>query len=507
MSPALLRRDLEKWIPHPGDRLDSSELYLSRPLLFEPQTKPMPGRLYISGEVPPDDLALPYTSLLLYLTAAPHPSGAERTVNVVADFPLSHLFNLVQDLFDSYEQWDEDLRMLADFGMGVDAMLDSCAVKLRNPVFLHTSDFLIISHSTKASSIDFANSTEFNDLINVFKKDGSFLQLKNHREAFIIPARITGSQWMCQNFFDASSDFTFRMVCVGENNAFDNADMSIFMHFAEYVGREIKKTGLKSQLALLNKSTDRLRVLMKEVVFQNYHNLQNVSHSLEPFGWNTTHSYCVFSFHVTTSDIANNTFRVLCSQLEHLMPDSCAFEVGEELVAVSNMTKHGMSIDDLLHQIVYFVRDNFLKVGVSNVSLSLGGLHDYYQQSQIALQYTCSGSSSLWIAKFDNIAIHYILENCKGALPYVMVCSEKIMAMRAYDEAHSTEFYRTLKVFLQNQFNALQSSRELFIHRSTFIYRMERIRNQFHVNLDDPQSLLHVMITMQLLDEEETHPE
>jgi len=62
---------------------------------------------------------------------------------------------------------------------------------------------------------------------------------------------------------------------------------------------------------------------------------------------------------------------------------------------------------------------------------------------------------------------------------------------------------RTLEVYLKNHLNAVQSARELYIHRSTFLYRLERIRALLDSDLTDYDELLYLMISFYLLKEDQ----
>lgn len=55
-----------------------------------------------------------------------------------------------------------------------------------------------------------------------------------------------------------------------------------------------------------------------------------------------------------------------------------------------------------------------------------------------------------------------------------------------------TEYYRTLRVYLEENLNATQTARELYIHRSTLLYRLERIREILDSDLTDPDELLYL---------------
>ena len=80
------------------------------------------------------------------------------------------------------------------------------------------------------------------------------------------------------------------------------------------------------------------------------------------------------------------------------------------------------------------------------------------------------------------------------------MCSQKILGLRTFDGDHNTDYYNTLKLYVQNHLNAVQTAKQLYIHRSTFLYRMEKIKEMIHLDLDDYDTLLYAMITFRMLE-------
>lgn len=53
--------------------------------------------------------------------------------------------------------------------------------------------------------------------------------------------------------------------------------------------------------------------------------------------------------------------------------------------------------------------------------------------------------------------------------------------LQEYDQAHSTALLHTLCVYLLQE----QNARQLFIHRNTLVYRLQRIRALLQLDMDD----------------------
>ena len=61
--------------------------------------------------------------------------------------------------------------------------------------------------------------------------------------------------------------------------------------------------------------------------------------------------------------------------------------------------------------------------------------------------------------------------------------------LQEYDQAHSTALLHTLCVYLLQEQNLHATARQLFIHRNTLVYRLEKIkkhiRTLLQLDLDD----------------------
>ena len=93
-----------------------------------------------------------------------------------------------------------------------------------------------------------------------------------------------------------------------------------------------------------------------------------------------------------------------------------------------------------------------------------------------------------------------MLDNACGDIPPQHVCLGGLQELIDYDQKNETELYKTLKAYLRNERNAVHTAKELFIHRSTLFYRLDRIKELIHIDLDDPSTRLYVNISYRILE-------
>ena len=50
-----------------------------------------------------------------------------------------------------------------------------------------------------------------------------------------------------------------------------------------------------------------------------------------------------------------------------------------------------------------------------------------------------------------------------------MLCHERLLFLQEHDDSSGSDYMRTLRCYLDNHCNVVQTARELFIHRSTLL--------------------------------------
>lgn len=221
-------------------------------------------------------------------------------------------------------------------------------------------------------------------------------------------------------------------------------------------------------------------------------------------------SPCVLSilaFHTSAQMLAGNRVRKhKCQRLilyDQFIRGSCAFSFRENIVIYVDMDLFGGSTEDITEKLIYFIRDSFLKLSLSYTVTGHMYLRKQYLQALAAHELGNAQKPYLWIHAFRDFALPYIFSQAIRQIPGSMLCHEKLLLLQAHDKEQGTEYMRTLEVYLKNHLNAVQSARELYIHRSTFLYRLERIRALLDSDLTDYDELLYLMISFYLLKEDQ----
>ena len=137
--------------------------------------------------------------------------------------------------------------------------------------------------------------------------------------------------------------------------------------------------------------------------------------------------------------------------------------------------------------------------GCSRPFTGLRELGLYFRQALYALEFGRKKDSTRWYFRFNDYGLEYLLSYGTGIFKPEQVCHPALLTLREHDQQRQTSYYATLYMYFQQQFNMSRAAEKLYIHRSTFINRMERIQELTHLNLEDYDTRLYLELSFRLL--------
>ena len=141
------------------------------------------------------------------------------------------------------------------------------------------------------------------------------------------------------------------------------------------------------------------------------------------------------------------------------------------------------------------------------VLMGIGGtthkLEDYYisyQQAIQALNILDSRFRKNGFALFEELGSYAILHHLNHSPAVDLFIHKQIGPLLEYSEGKNIDLYNTLHVFLQNNGNVKSAAEELYIHRSSLLYRLEKIESLISVDLNDAEVRFNLMMALKLYD-------
>ena len=501
ISRAMLRQGLEDLFQLPKNSFSETEITLKFPRFFTDFTTLEDNCIYLSfSPISVPDTPLPSGCVVFLPYSNDNISYNINIFQLPIHIRPEELFNRIIAIFDRWNRFQKDLSELVEQKRPVDVILERCGRELGNPIYLHNHQYELLASSTPLS---ITRPERMSQLIRSLNNDPTYRRLKDSEGFFSIPASFTEYPFLCCNTWSEKNHYDYRIVLAGIHRPLTAADESAFRLLCGHIQRTMLLPSEQKRLFPGSADTQQLREIFTQALSQDPPDYLLLAQNLAPYGWLPSHRFCVLAVQSPQTDAELHATALLRQQMEQRFPFGVTVVKNGLILVIINLSRNGQSVEQLLHSAVYFLRDNFLKVGISDPADQLHQLQSCCTQARIALEYILSGSSYAWRIHFQDMALNYILSSCSGQLSPQAVCSQKLLRLRQYDEEHNTELYQTLRCYIECHFNALEATRKLFIHRSTFLYRLERAKSLFYIDLDDPDELLHIMISIRLLDQTE----
>ena len=168
--------------------------------------------------------------------------------------------------------------------------------------------------------------------------------------------------------------------------------------------------------------------------------------------------------------------------VQNMFPDRTkdyVISVSETDVVVVKEVKHGTDIKEA-EKIAVNIADTLstefytkVAVGISTVVESIKDLAKAYQEAQVALEVGKVFETEKNIVSYENLGIGRLIYQLPTTLCEMFL--QEVFKKGSLDSL-DRETLMTIQCFFENNLNVSETSRKLFVHRNTLVYRLEKIR-------------------------------
>lgn len=169
-----------------------------------------------------------------------------------------------------------------------------------------------------------------------------------------------------------------------------------------------------------------------------------------------------------------------------------------ELVMLFNLSEqeniHELIDDFMLPKLKKY----HLVSGISNMYRDLRLTYDHYQQAKKTVSLGAEYQDSV-LNYFSDMApkelLHYVAHQ-QDLLPF---CMPELLDLLHYDQENETDLVTTLYIYLGTFGKASTAAQILFIHKNTLLYRISKIKEILHCNLDHGEDIYKLMMSLRIL--------
>lgn len=196
----------------------------------------------------------------------------------------------------------------------------------------------------------------------------------------------------------------------------------------------------------------------------------------------------------------HNNVLWVCDQLKNIFHQHMIAVYQESIVVLIQQTESTSLLPEEQTLLENFLKSNQLQAAISNQFTDLLHAKEYYKQALLLMRKLPNWYANTPIVSATECDLRLILSQIANISSLRSYIHPNIKYLNYYDEQNNTNYIETLKVYFNHNRNAMNTAKQLNIHKSTFFYRISKMNELVDLSLEDSDKLLSYEISLQIMD-------
>ena len=382
------------------------------------------------------------------------------------------VFNEVSSIMEMYQRWDEALEECGAKPNGLTEMLAASSEIFQNPAFIYAPDGKALAiapgypgsiHWHWAEILEHHGLTE--ERIEYLQKTIDLTNVFLDRKPTIRDSYMGDHQYLhCSlvvNGYMAGHFVIFSMLHPFESGV-EHLASNLIVHMLRYMLRHYE----------IYSPTSRISTFISALIHERPYEKKEFLLFQKLLGWNDGED--VYQFYILKEMVKGEP--VLLSRtylkLSSALKSSVVFQENNLLLLLLNLNHASLKGEELDRLLDSLGRSFYC--GVSSPFRKIEQVSCYYKQA-LAEVIRCKEQHLRRSQGIDHIGDHLLTLLKQNPLNGAYIVPE-LRALAEYDRREQTHYYETLRAWFYSGFHPTSAAFMLGIHRNSFTYRMERLR-------------------------------
>jgi len=421
---------------------------------------------------------------------------------ILKDMSSQQAFEIVQSIFDFYSEWYSKIQAavnLADFQQ----ILDESWLIFHNPLILLGADCKVLALSSQYTedeiNSEWAHLCRYGyssvNCIRYFKSSyaANDYYVKNKAQLFTTGREIEESVSMSIAIYH-QNDYCGRLNIVQHSRELNYGDRQLLNFLAPFLAYSM--AALQNQQKDISVHNIFISLIHDDIYDSDLIN-QRLQWQMQYMKWNARDTFQVATLH-SAEEIKHLDVLVLISNLvRKQIPQAYVFLADTVVTIIYDLkiikkTAINEKLKDILAR-------NRLFMGVSLPFQNMENLKYFFRQSIAAAEYGLLYHPGRLIKDFYDYALYYLLE-ASSIDDLLCACHPDIRRLHESDLKDDSDKLKTLSTFLNNERSFSHTAKELFIHRNTLVYRINKIMQLFTYDFEDIYCRDYMKTTIRIMD-------
>lgn len=158
------------------------------------------------------------------------------------------------------------------------------------------------------------------------------------------------------------------------------------------------------------------------------------------------------------------------------------------------------SREEFFDEFLAYCREERLFAGISKSFCDPTEIKKHFEQCRAAVKAMSTAGGTGGICFFDDCVLKYMIEHACGGFAPAELAPEGLLKV-FYTKGKAIEYWNALVVYIKTGYNASKAARLLYLHRSTFLKRLDKIKRMSGMDFESHRQRLKAAILAELLEE------
>lgn len=412
------------------------------------------------------------------------------------------LFNSVQELFERVSGWISKMDALADSNAELSEFVRASIPIFNNCIAITDYDLRILVNCDvreewgRKEIFISDHYDRIPDYVGIAIKN-AHPQNQILRTPFTAHGQLEnpdGENYCINIFF--GDDYAGTCALMNRMRPLHPSDLLLFQQFADYIRRAFSGWSRMAPTQFIS-----IKAVFSELLQCFPVNREDLDWALELMQRNLTVQKRQFGcWHCLAVRSADNRKSLpegyLCTSLENMLPHASAVSYNGTIACLC-MVPAGMDCKEVVCDVLEpYLKSMDFRAGISTPFQDILKSKSYHEQALAVLDTGFSFQPDRLIYRFEDQVLSYMLVHCVGGFDPNMLLTRGLAELRGSDSG--VDYWATLRCYLDNECNATHTAQKLFLHRSTLLLRLEKLKTL--VDLDTPKQRLYLRCCIYLFD-------
>lgn len=421
--------------------------------------------------------------------------NAKEYIILKGNCDLFEQFNLINNIFNNYMKLDA-MREYSD----INQIATKASELLENPVIFIDSSYRVLAHSSDQPIIDTIwkqniergyCSYEFISYVRNMKKLKNSL---NDSTPFLLNCYKSEIEKYASKFFVRGELMGYIIILI-EGKEFSSIKKELTIEISKIVA-----SSYEDNLSQRNFENLGYENLLMDLLDNRITDSKTLNEKIKIYNESFKSQKVILLLDILDFDSKKKPVGYLSQEIDRILNKRHIY-YENKIVVLYDFSNSILTKTKQIKQLKEFALTNNIIIGVSNIFSDLILIKEHYLQAKKVLRLKEKIQFKDSLLEFKDVSFYALLHEIeKYNIDFHQYTHPSLEILKTYDKKNEADLYVTLYTYLKNNQNAVSTGRELYLHRNTVKYRIDKIIEATDLDLSNEDQVFNLLFSYKLID-------